>query len=182
MSAGVEHGAAAPVIGLRPVDASADAELLIAIYASTRAEELAPVPWTDAEKDAFIRMQFAAQDSYWREQRPATAFSVIVVDGTDAGRIYIDRTGREIRIVDFALLPDQRNRGVGTRLVRELLDEGVAAGLPVTIHVECKNPARSLYDRLGFEQIGTTGVYDLLTRRPDPYDTEASDLAPDPQP
>lgn len=174
MSAGVEQRAAAPAIGLRPVDALADHELLVATYASTRAEELASVPWTDPEKDAFIRMQFAAQGSHWREQRPATAWLVIVVDGKDAGRICIDRSGHEIRIVDLALLPDQRNRGVGTRLVRELLDEGAAAGVPVTIHVECRNRARTLYDRQGFEQVGTTGVYDLLERRPDHSEAEAS--------
>ena len=92
----------------------ADRELLIAVYASTRAEELAPVPWDDAQKDAFIRMQFAAQDRYWREQKPGAEFCVVLVDGEPAGRLYLDRRADEIRIVDIALLPAWRGRGIGT--------------------------------------------------------------------
>ena len=152
------------MVALRPVDAAADAELLLAVYASTRAEELAVVPWTAAERDAFVRMQFDAQDRCWREQRPDAGFDVILVDGRPAGRLYVDRRVDEIRIVDIALLPDHRAMGVGTLLIRRILDEGNATSRPVTIHVERGNRARALYERLGFEQIGTTGVYDLLER------------------
>jgi GNAT superfamily N-acetyltransferase len=152
----------AGTVELRRVDPVADAEFLLAVYAGTRAEELAIVPWTDAEKDAFLRMQFHAQDRWWREQRPDATFDVILVDGEPAGRLYVDRRPEEIRIVDIALLPDRRAMGVGTLLIRRILDEGRASGRPVTIHVERGNRARALYERLGFRQIGTTGVYDLL--------------------
>ena len=152
----------AGTVELRPVDPVADAALLLAVYAGTRAEELAVVPWTPAEKDAFLRMQFDAQDRWWREQRPDAAFDVILVDGEPAGRLYVDRRPEEIRIVDIALLPDHRAMGVGTLLISRVLDEGRASGRPVTIHVERGNRARALYERLGFRQIDTTGVYDLL--------------------
>ena len=153
-------------VALRAVEPAIDAELLCAVYASTRADELAIVPWTDAEKEAFLRMQFVAQDRYWREQRPDAAFDVILVRGRPAGRLYVDRSAAEIRIVDIALLPEHRGRGVGTLLIRRVLDEGSQTGRPVTIHVERANPARALYERLGFRQISTTGVYDLLECRP----------------
>lgn len=155
-----------PVVALRAVQRRADEEFLYAVYASTRAEELAIVPWTDAEKDAFLRMQFDAQDRYYREQRPNSASDVIVVDGQPAGRLYVDRLTDEIRIVDIALLPEQRGRGVGTLLIRRVLDEASATGRPVTIHVARGNRARVLYERLGFRQISTTGVYDLLSCPP----------------
>ena len=154
-----------PTVTLRPVVA-ADRELLIAVYASTRAEELAPVPWDDAQKDAFVRMQFAAQDRYWREQKPGAEFCVVLVAGEPAGRLYLDRLAEEIRIVDVALLPAWRDRGIGTRLLRGVLQEGRDAGLPVTIHIEQGNRARGLYERLGFRQIGTAGVYHLMEARP----------------
>ena len=153
------------VVELRSVDRRADAEFLLSVYASTRAEELAVVPWTDTERDAFVRMQFDAQDRYYREQRPAAAFDVIVVGGAPAGRLYVDRSGDELRIVDIALLPAHRGRGVGALLIRRVLDEGSETGRPVTIHVERGNRARALYERLGFSQISTTGVYDLLEAR-----------------
>jgi GNAT superfamily N-acetyltransferase len=154
----------AGTIELRPVAPAADADFLLAVYAATRAEELAVVPWTDAEKDAFLRMQFDAQDRWWREQRPDATFDVILVDGQPGGRLYVDRRPDEIRIVDIALLPDHRAMGVGTLLIGRILDEGCATSRPVTIHVERGNRARALYERLGFEQIDTTGVYDLLER------------------
>lgn len=152
-----------PVVALRAVGPAADAELLYAVYASTRAEELAVVPWTDAQREAFLRMQFDAQDRCWREQKPATTWDVILLDGQPGGRLYVNRLADEIRIVDIALLPEHRGRGVGSLLIGRLLDEGSETGRPVTIHVERNNRARALYERLGFSQIGTTGVYDLLS-------------------
>jgi GNAT superfamily N-acetyltransferase len=157
------HLPTAAIVELRSVDRRADAEFLLSVYASTRAQELAVVPWTDAERDAFLQMQFDAQDRSYREQRPAAAFDVVVVDGAPGGRLYVDRAADEIRIVDIALLPDHRGKGVGTVLIRRILDEGSATGRPVTIHVERGNRARGLYERLGFRQISTTGVYDLLS-------------------
>jgi ribosomal protein S18 acetylase RimI-like enzyme len=111
-------------------------------------------------------MQFGAQDAAWREARPAMAMSVIEVDGEPAGRLYVDTGPDETRIVDIALLPEFRGRGVGGGLVREIIAAGEARGASVTIHVERENRARSLYERLGFEPVSTTGVYDLLERRP----------------
>jgi len=154
-----------PLVTLRAVDRAADADLLYAVYASTRAEELAAVPWTDAQKEAFLRMQFDAQDRYWREQNPAAAFDVILIDGAPGGRLYVNRSADEVRIVDIALVAQHRGRGVGTLLIRRVLDEAHATGRPVTIHVERGNRARRLYQRLGFRQIGATGVYDLLEAR-----------------
>lgn len=153
----------APDLALRPV-ADADRDALLRVYASTRAEELAVVAWAPGQLEAFLRMQFEAQDSYWREQRPDAVFSVIELDGVVAGRLYVDRCEDEIRIVDIALLPEFRGQGIGCALLRLILDEGDERGVPVTIHVERENRARTLYERLGFHQVSTTGVYDLLER------------------
>jgi ribosomal protein S18 acetylase RimI-like enzyme len=154
-----------PTVTLRAVVA-ADSEFLIAVYASTRAEELAAVPWDDAQKEAFVRMQFVAQDRCWREQKPCAEFCVVLVDERPGGRLYLDRLADEIRIVDIALLPAYRGRGVGTSLLRDVLSEAQAADLPVTIHVERGNRARALYERLGFRPLSTTGVHHLLEARP----------------
>lgn len=154
-------------VALRPVDPLADRELLLRVYAGTRAEELAVVPWTAEQVDAFLRQQFTAQDTYWAQQRPATDRSVIVVDGAGVGRLYVDRSGdADVRIVDIALLPEHRGRGVGERLLRAILDEGDRDGRAVTIHVERGNRARALYERLGFVAVSPAGAYDLYERRP----------------
>ena len=148
-------------IALRSVEAG-DAEFLYRVYAGTRAEELALVDWDEAQKGAFLRMQFTAQDAYYREHYPGAAFQVILSDGTPIGRLYVHRRPDEIRIMDIALLPAFRGRGVGIRLLGDLQAEAASAGKPLRIHVERFNPALGLYARLGFRLVEDRGVYLFL--------------------
>src|SRR5207244_12709415 len=92
------------------------------------------------------------------------SFDVILVDGEPAGRLYVHRGPSEIRIVDVALLPEQRGSGGGTRLLGDLLAEADEASKSVTIHVERMNPALRLYERLGFALAEDKGVYLFLER------------------
>lgn len=151
--------------GLRPAGQD-DAELLYRIYASTREEELAVVPWDEPTKEAFLRMQFNAQHSYYQATFPDASYDLIVSDGKVLGRLYVDRGDKAWLVIDIALLPEHRGQGIGTRLLGEILAEATTAGMPVQIHVERYNPARHLYDRLGFRQIDDQGVYLLLEREP----------------
>jgi ribosomal protein S18 acetylase RimI-like enzyme len=150
---------------LRPARAE-DRDFLLRVYASTREEELRGVDWSDEEKAAFVAMQFEAQDSYYREHYDPATFDVIEADGEPAGRFYVARWEDEIRIVDIALLPEHRGRGIGTALLRALLDEAAEAGKRLSIHVELNNPARRLYERLGFAPVEERGVYVLMEATP----------------
>jgi ribosomal protein S18 acetylase RimI-like enzyme len=122
--------------------------------------------WPQEQIDQFLEMQFAAQRQHYRGTYTDTEWDVILVDGQPAGRLYVSRWPEQIRIVDIALLPEYRGRGIGTKLIRELFEEGDASGRPVRIHVEVNNPARTLYDRLGFTPIAESGIYLELERRP----------------
>jgi len=155
------------MIFLRPADAADDA-FLCRVYGSTRELELAQVDWDDGQKDAFVRMQYDAQRRYYEENYSGASFDVVLVDGEPAGRLYVARWPHEIRIVDIALLPEYRNRGLGSTLLGDLLAEGAAAGTPVSIHVERFNPALRLYDRLGFSIVEDRGVYFFLRWHPAP--------------
>ena len=150
---------------LRPVTPE-DHELLYRIYASTREDEMAQVDWTREQKEDFLRFQFEAQHKYYTEQFPDAAFDLVLLDGEPIGRLYIDRRDDEIRLIDIALLPESRGGGIGGRLMKEILDEGAAAGKLVRIHVEQFNPAMRLYLRLGFEKIEEQGVYHLMEWTP----------------
>ncbi len=152
-------------ITLRPITPQDD-EFLYRLYASTREEELAQVGWTEAQKSAFLRMQFDAQTKQYTGNYPGAQLQIILCDGAPAGRLYVARWEKEIRIMDIALLPAYRGRGLGTTLLNQVLAEGQARGLPVTIHVERFNPARRLYTRLGFRQVQDRGVYLLLEWTP----------------
>ena len=124
------------------------------------------MPWDDAQKASFLRMQFEAQHRWYREQMPDASFDVVLVEGKAAGRLYVDRREDEIRIVDIALLPEHRNRGIGSLLLGQLVAEADQERKPLTIHVERGNRARLLYERLGFREIEDKGVYLLLERPP----------------
>lgn len=152
-------------ISLRPVEPG-DEEFLYQVYASTRQEELAPVPWAEAQKEAFLRMQFDAQARYYQEHYTDAAFSVILLDDQPVGRFYVARWPEEIRIVDIALLPEHRAAGIGSSLLEALISESEGAGKSLSIHVERFNPALRLYERLGFSRVADKGVYFLLKRPP----------------
>ncbi len=154
----------APPITTRPIT-DADLPLLERIYASTRTEELAIVPWTDAQKSEFLAMQFRAQHTDYQSRYPDASFRIIEMDGEPAGRLYVHHRVEEIRIIDISLLPEHRGHGIGSFLLESLIRESATCGTPLTIHVERQNPALHLYQRLGFTPIGETGVY-LLMRRP----------------
>lgn len=144
----------------------ADRGLLLRIYASTREEELATTDWGEEQKKVFVEQQFSAQDSYYREYYVGARFDLIRAGEEVAGRLYVDRDqGRfpgEIRLMEITVLPEHRGRGIGSRLLGELMDEARQDGRMLTIHVERFNRALSLYRRLGFRELEDKGVYLLL--------------------
>lgn len=144
---------------------------LLAVYGSTREEELATVDWTSEQKMAFVSMQFAAQHTYYRENYPGAEWLVVEVDGVPAGRLYLHQRDDEIRLVDISLLSSFRDRGIGEPLVRDVIRRANETGVPVRIHVEKYNPARTLYTRLGFAVVEDRGVYDFMERPVGPLES-----------
>ena len=153
------------LIAFRPVRDD-DREFLFRLYSSTREGEMAMMPWNEAQKEHFLRSQFTAQHDYYREQFADASFRIILLGDEPVGRLYVHRGDGEIRIVDIALLPARRGAGTGAKIIRRLLTEAGAAGKPVRLHVQHGNRAINLYQRLGFEKVGDTGVYQLMQWTP----------------
>ena len=144
-------------VTLRPVTPE-DEEFLYEVYASSREDELAQAEWPEGMKEAFLRMQLAAQRKEYEQRYPAAEYAVVLVGGRPAGRIWIARPGDEIHLLDIALLPEFQNGGVGTVLLRRLMDEAAVVGLPLRHYVFILNTeALRFYERLGFEVIGESG-------------------------
>jgi GNAT superfamily N-acetyltransferase len=150
-------------ITLRAVQES-DNEFLLKVYGSTREQELAQVPWAAEQKQQFVRMQYQAQKSHYAAQHPHASHEIICLDGTDAGRLYLDRAGEKFHILDMTLLPECRNRGAGSFLLGQIMAEAKQAGKPVSIYVETFNPSMKLFQRLGFTPIQQEGFHLLLER------------------
>ncbi len=134
---------------LRPVT-PADEPFLRDLYASSRAGELAVVPWSDEERRAFCDSQFALQDDYYRRVHLDARFDVIEQGGVAVGRLLVATRTDEIELLDIALVPGARGGGLGTGLVRWLQHRVAVAGVPLVLSVDPGNPAERLYERLGF--------------------------------
>jgi GNAT superfamily N-acetyltransferase len=143
-----------------------DYDFLVEVYGSTRAEELALVPWTAEQQQAFVRSQFAAQQDHYTKKYPAASHDIIMADNRPVGRLYVARLDQEIRIVDITLLPAERNDGIGSYLIKQLLDEANRSGKKTRIYVEEFNPSLRLFERLGFSPSEQHGIHLLLQCNP----------------
>jgi ribosomal protein S18 acetylase RimI-like enzyme len=153
-----------PEVKLRPAT-DEDYDFMRVLYYSTRAEEMVRFPFTEQQKREFLDSQFAAQSSHYARHYPDCERSIIERDGVPVGRLFVDRTASDVRIVDIALLPEARGQGIGTSLLRSVMSEAARTPLPLTIHVEASNRALRLYEREGFRTISTDGVYLLMEWR-----------------
>ncbi len=145
-------------ITLRPATAD-DEPLLLEIYASTRLSELELIPWDENQKRAFIKMQFDARRKQYRESYPDAESSMILRQGEPMGSLLVARRDSEIVLVDIALLPRHRNAGIGTHLVKALMEEAAGARKTVRLRVLATSAAVKMYERIGFKRTNNAGVY-----------------------
>jgi ribosomal protein S18 acetylase RimI-like enzyme len=142
---------------------SDDGEFLHELYASTRADELAPLGWDETALEQFLRMQFDTQSRAYKQTYPDASHQIVLVGGRPAGRLYVHRGKHEIHVVDIALLPEHRGQGLGTALLQGLIDEAQRDGRRVVLEVVRENRALRLYERLGFELVQAGEVHLRLT-------------------
>jgi len=139
-----------------------DEAFLLRVYASTRTDELSRVPWDEAQREAFLKMQFNAQHHHYHERYPDAAYEIILVNQEPVGRLYVARLDEQIRIIDITILPEHQNAGSGSSIIKSLLAEAANTGKPVRIYVESFNPSLRLFERLGFTRVDEHGVHFLM--------------------
>jgi RimJ/RimL family protein N-acetyltransferase len=93
-----------------------------------------------------------------RGEVPDSTTSVIAAYGVDVGRLRVVRTGELVELAGLQLLPDHQSRGIGTKIVRDLMAEAAASGRGFGLSVEKDNlRAQALYERLGLTVVGEDG-------------------------
>lgn len=141
----------AGAVRLRPVTPH-DEAFLRSVYAGTREHELSFLPWTAEQKEAFVNFQFEAQKLDYSRRFPKGEHFIVLVADRPVGRFWVNRSSTEVRLLDIALLPEERGKGTGTVLLKRLQEEARQAGLPLRHSVHSLNvDALRLYERLGFE-------------------------------
>ncbi|MGZ8165456.1 MAG: GNAT family N-acetyltransferase [Methylobacter sp.] len=162
-----------PLPLLRPSTLS-DMDFLCQVYASTRFEETAMlIDWTDEQKEIFLRSQFLTQHGSYHQHYPDACYDVIESEDEKIGRFYVAYMESEIRIIDIALLPPFRSQGIGSVLITKVITEAEASQRFISLHVEDYNPAKNLYERMGFTVAGEVTFYKLMHWHP-PTQTSSS--------
>lgn len=153
-----------PEVTFRRVTA-VDEAFLYRVFVSTRSD-LAALPLGEQQRADLMRMQFAAQVTHYRTQFPDANHVIVLAATMPVGQLYLHCGSDEHRIVDLSLLPDARGAGVGTRVLEHVLAEAQRAGRPVRLSVQHLNPARRLYERLGFVPLSETELHCLMEWSP----------------
>jgi ribosomal protein S18 acetylase RimI-like enzyme len=78
---------------------------------------------------------------------------IIIVDGRGVGRLAVDRYPNRIELRHIEILPAYQGRGIGAAIILDILEEARQMNLPVTLMVLNVNPAKRLYERLGFRTV-----------------------------
>jgi ribosomal protein S18 acetylase RimI-like enzyme len=144
-----------------------DADFLYALFCVSRPPDWDPLRGHPAIFEQLMRQQFEAQAAQYGQRFPNASFEVVELEGERVGRVVVDRSGTGLHVVDIAIVPMLRGRGIGTAVLRALLAEAEAAGLPVHLSVASSNDrSLRLYLRLGFVVTAKQTAYLTLERRP----------------
>jgi len=136
-----------------------DMEFLARLYFDTRRQEVAAWGWPQQQQEMFLRMQFDAQSRSYRSAFPDAVDQIVCLDGFAVGRMLVGQEPAGMHLIDIALLEEHRNHGIGTQLMRQLLQERKSQGRTLRLQVLQGNPAIRLYQRLGFVQSGADPMY-----------------------
>ena len=143
-----------------------DKAFLLALYASTRAEEFAHLGWPAEMERSFMQMQFEAQRGDYARRHPHSLCQVVEMLGCPVGRLWVAQDARSLTVLDISLIAELRGQGIGTDCLRRVQRRAAAAGLDVELQVVRGNPAQRLYQRLGFRDLGEAGVRQAMVWKP----------------
>ncbi|HVY71478.1 MAG TPA: GNAT family N-acetyltransferase [Verrucomicrobiae bacterium] len=142
---------------IRPVT-EADEAFLRHLYQVTRYDEFAAAGLDDRHLSQLLAIQFRAHQTGHRSMFPTADFSLILRDSAPVGRLTVHRGADEWRVVDIALLPAHRGKGIGGKVLAGVQREARQAGKVLRLNVRHDNPAARLYARLGFQRTGANEI------------------------
>ena len=135
-----------------------DRPFLLALYASTRADEFAQLGWPVEMERAFMQLQFEAQRGDYERRYPGARCRIVELQRCPVGRLWTAREAGSVVVLDISVIAELRGQGLGTECLRRVQRQAVADRLAVDLQVVVGNPAQRLYERLGFRNVGDADV------------------------
>jgi len=145
-------------ITLRPATED-DQDFLLELFKSSRGDDLRGLGWDEERIGEFLEMQYEAHQNFLANDYPNLEAQIILSGGGAIGLLATAQQPQEIRLVDLSLVPEQRNRGTGALLIRELQAQSAAAKRPLRLQIIRFNRAAGLFERLGFSRTSETGTH-----------------------
>jgi ribosomal protein S18 acetylase RimI-like enzyme len=140
---------------LRPC-AAADEEFLQTLSRSFHNSVIDLSYLPEPQREAMLNGQFRIQNQHYKTAFPQAERWIIEQAGTPLGRLYLDRSQPPWRLLDFLVLPEAQNQGIG-RAVLGWVQVGADS---VALHVAINNPrAEAFYRALGFAAMNEEGMY-----------------------
>ncbi|MEC1179522.1 GNAT family N-acetyltransferase [Metasolibacillus meyeri] len=136
-----------------------DIPFLFTIYASTRKQEVDKWGWTEEQQNTFLTMQWQAQQASYSQQFPQASQWLILFENNAIGRCIIEDLQQYLHLIDLSILPNYQGKGIGTTVLKRLQQMVTQDEKPLCLKVLRTNPAKQLYERLGFKQIGVDELY-----------------------
>lgn len=135
-----------------------DAAFCRALYAATR-DDLRCLPLPAAQREQLIAMQQHVHEAGQRAHFPNAEVLILEHDGLPAGRVVLAAAGPVWRLVDLAVLPAMRGRGLAGALLAALQERAAVAGAGIGLAVKRDNqPALRLYLHAGFSIVASNEV------------------------
>lgn len=128
-----------------------DSEFFMKLFAEIKNSELQLDTWPEPIRTQMINMQFNAYESYMNVEFPDNKDYLILYQSAKAGRLQLNTDEMGIRIINISLSPPFRNKGIGAKIINNLILEANQKNKPVFLDVDKINPALNLYSRLGFK-------------------------------
>jgi len=142
-----------------------DGAFVLELYLSTRWHEFAQIGWPEDAIRGLLVSQSQIQTLQYQSNYPGLERWIILFESDPVGRLYLWQDATELRIVDISLLPQWRNRGIGSVLLDQTFERAQTFGMTLCLHVEQSNPALHLYRRMGFKFVEEKGIYWRLERK-----------------
>jgi ribosomal protein S18 acetylase RimI-like enzyme len=112
-------------------------------------------------------IQHTEEESIARVMHKFECAEILLEGEKPVGLLKLHRGESTWEIVQFQLCPSVQGRGYGTTLMREIVREAGLVNATIRLSVLRANPARRLYESLGFTVIGGSATEHYMQLPPD---------------